>query len=358
VRAGPVRGRGWAALAVIGLLSAGCGLSLQSMPKIGGLGGPTYQLHATFSNVLNLPANAPVREGSALVGQVGSITTHDFKAYLVLNIRKDVRLPVGTAAQTRFDSPLGDDYIVLQVPAQSNGPWLTDGAVLAENQTSTAPSVEDTLAALSAVLNGGGINQLGVVISELNKTFHGNEPQIRGFLEQITTAVSSLSAHSQDIDIALTAIGNLNEQLSNGSGTITAGIDAIAPAVTVLANENNDLAQLNTNVSQLAAVANSIFSQSANSVVNDVNQLLPVLNQLSGVAQQLGPALADIASFEVNTPKIAPGNYLQVAITAGININSNPNSPTVSAGVNRPSGGSSGSGSASAVTSLLSGGLL
>jgi phospholipid/cholesterol/gamma-HCH transport system substrate-binding protein len=353
MRAGPVRGI--AALAAVGLLTAGCGLSLQSMPKIGGLGGATYQIHARFSNVLNLPANAPVREGSALVGQVGSITTHDFKADLVLNIRKNVRLPVGTTAQTRFDSPLGDDYVVLQVPAQSNGPWLAEGATLGEAQTSTAPSVEDTLAALSAVLNGGGINQLGVVINELNKTFHGNEPQIRGFLEQITTAVSSLSAHSGDIDIALIAIANLNTQLSAGSGTITAGIDAIAPAVTVLANENNDLTQLNTNVSQLAAVANSIFSQSAQSVVNDINQLLPVVNQLSGVAQQLGPALADIARFEATTPKIAPGNYLQVAITAGVNINSNPNAPTITAAANAAGPGS---GSARAVTSLLSGGLL
>jgi phospholipid/cholesterol/gamma-HCH transport system substrate-binding protein len=353
VRAGPVRGI--AALAAVGLLSAGCGLSLQSMPKIGGLGGPTYQLHATFSNVLNLPANAPVREGSALVGQVGSITTHDFKAFLVLNIRKDVRLPVGTTAQTRFDSPLGDDYVVLQVPAQSNGPWLADGAVLGEDQTSTAPSVEDTLAALSAVLNGGGINQLGVVISELNKTFRGNEPQIRGFLEQITTAVSSLSAHSQDIDIALTAIANLNAEFNAGRGTITTGIDAIAPAVTVLANENNDLARLNTNVSQLTAVANSIFSQSSQSVVNDVNQLLPVLNQLSSVAQQLGPALADIARFEATTPKIAPGNYLQVAVNVGININSSPNGPTTSAAANSRGPRSA---SARAVTTLLSGGLL
>jgi hypothetical protein len=35
--------------------------------------------------------------------------------------------------------------------------------------------------------------------------------------------------------LALAAIGNLNAQLNAGVGTITAGIDAIAPAVTVLA---------------------------------------------------------------------------------------------------------------------------
>jgi phospholipid/cholesterol/gamma-HCH transport system substrate-binding protein len=351
--------RGIAVLGVLGLVGTGCGLSLQSMPKIGGLGGPTYQLHATFANVLNLPANAPVREGSALVGQVGTISTRDFKANLILDIRKDVRLPVGTTAQVRFDSPLGDDYVVLQVPADTGtGPWLANGAVLPETQASTAPSVEDTLAALSAVLNGGGITQLQVVVSELNNTFHGHQPQIRAFLEQITTAVSSLSAHSQDVDLALAAIGKLNAQLNAGVGTITAGIDAIAPAVTVLANENNDLANLNSNVTQLTAVANSIFTQSASGLVNDVNQLLPVLNQLVGVAQQLGPALGDIARFEATTPKIAPGNYLQVAITANLNINPNPSAPTASAAAGAKLFGGAKSGTVGAITSLLAGGLL
>jgi len=44
-------------LAAAGLLSS-CGISLQSLPKIGGISGPTYKLTAYFTNVVNLPANA------------------------------------------------------------------------------------------------------------------------------------------------------------------------------------------------------------------------------------------------------------------------------------------------------------
>jgi phospholipid/cholesterol/gamma-HCH transport system substrate-binding protein len=303
----------------------GCSISLQSLPKPGTQSGPGYRLHATFANVLNLPINAQVREGSALIGQVASISTRDFQAQVVLNIHQGVRLPVGTAAQVRFDTPLGDEYVVVQVPPTSGeGPWLADGSVLDEQQTSTAPSVEDTLAALGTVLNGGGISQLQIIIDELNKTFDGNQPQIRALLEDITASTASLAAHATDIDQALASIGRLADVLNQGSGTITKAIDAIAPGVSVLAAENSDLDNLLTQLTSLTTVGNQVIAQTAQSSVNDAKELLPLLNQLVGVENQLGPDLADIAQFESTTPKVAPGNYLQVSVSASANLNSAP----------------------------------
>jgi phospholipid/cholesterol/gamma-HCH transport system substrate-binding protein len=307
------------------VLAAGCSISLQSLPKPGTENGAHYQVHATFANVLNLPINAQVREGSALIGQVGSITTHDFKAEVVLNIRKNVQLPVGTTAQVRFDTPLGDEYVVVQVPPGNNsGPVLTDGSVLDEKLTSTAPSVEDTLAALGTVLNGGGISQLQTIIDELNKTFDGNQPQIRALLEDITTSTASLAAHADDIDQALASFGRLADVLNQGSGTITGAIDAIAPGVSVLAAENSDLNSLLTQLTSVSTVANQVIAETSQNSINDTKQLLPLLNQLVGVENQLGPDLADIAQFEATTPKIAPGNYLQVSVSATAALNPAP----------------------------------
>lgn len=304
---------------------AGCSIGLQSLPKPGTQTGPAYRLHATFANVLNLPLNAQVREGSALIGQVGTISTTDFQAQVVLKIRQDVRLPVGTTAQVRFDTPLGDEYVIVQVPpVSSSGPWLADGSTLSEQQTSTAPSVEDTLAALGTVLNGGGINQLQTIIDELNKTFDGNQPQIRALLEDITTSTASLAGHAGDIDQALASFGRLADVLNTGGGTITRGIDAIAPGVSVLANENTDLSNLLTQLTSLSTVANQVISQTSQNSVNDAKQLVPLLNQLVSVENRLGPDLADIAQFEATTPKIAPGNYLQVSVSASANLNSAP----------------------------------
>jgi phospholipid/cholesterol/gamma-HCH transport system substrate-binding protein len=344
------------AVAALTALLGGCGFSLQSFPKIGGQGGPSYPIYAQFSNVLNLPANAQVRDGSAVIGTVTSISTHDFLADVTLAIRRGVRLPVGTTAQVRFDSPLGDLYILLTPPTTGHPASLPRGARLALASTSTAPSVEDTLTALGTVLNGGGINQLQTIVVELNKTFGGNQGQIRGLLSQLSVALKSLAAHTGDIDNAIAAVGKLAVELNDSRGTITTGIDAIAPAVTVLARENGDLHSLLTQLTRLSRATNAVIATSGQDSINDAHDLIPVINQLVGVERQVGPDLSDIATFEAMTPKIAPGDYLQLSVNLNADFNSNPvdadgPAATTTATTSRPARGSA------AITELLEAGL-
>ena len=351
------------------VLLGGCGVGvgLQSLPKFGTLSGPSYDLHAQFTNVLNLPVNAQVRDGSAIVGQVATITTSNFKADLVLKIRKAVLLPVGTTAQVRFDSPLGDEFVLLRPPATIGRPrWLTNGAVLPETDTSTAPSVEDTLAALAAVLNGGGLNQLQTIVTQLNLTFTGNQPELRSLISQLGTDFKSLEAHRGDLDNALSAIGNLTKQLNAGSAVITAGIDDIGPAAHVLARENTDLRNFLTQLTRLSSAADRIIRRSGSASVRDAKALLPVVNQLVGVETQLGPDLQNIADFESATSKVAPGNYLQVSVTLHLLLNGSPQTPTLNGGLVSstaggralPNGGGTGqSSNGAAVAALLESGL-
>ncbi|MGB7052059.1 MAG: MlaD family protein [Acidimicrobiales bacterium] len=297
----------------------GCALSLQSLPKVSGISAPTYPVYATFSNVLNLPDDAQVRIGAQVVGQVGAISTKDYQADLTLDIKRSVQLPDGTTAQVRFDDPLGDEYILLQAPptvsttADGDPPsqFLAAGAHIPETSTSTAPSVEDTLGALSLVLNGGGINQLQTIISQLNDTFNGNQVPIRSFLTTIDNGVSSLSGGRTAIDDALASISNLSNKLNGGRTTISNGVATLAPAIGVLASENNQISGLLTQLSNLGATGTQIAEQSGQNAVDDTHELLPVVQQLDSVSDQLAPDLNALARFEAETPKIAPGDYLQ-----------------------------------------------
>jgi phospholipid/cholesterol/gamma-HCH transport system substrate-binding protein len=340
-----------AGVATLTALLGGCGFSLQAMPKIGGQHGASYPIYAKFENVLNLPSEAQVRDGSAVIGSVTSISTHDFLADLTLAIRKGIRLPVGTTAQVRFDSPLGDEYVLLTPPNKPNGPWLQRDTTIGVASTSAAPSVEDTLTALGAVLNGGGINQLETIVSQLNDAFGGNQGQIKDLLGQLTVVLRSLSNHTDDIDDAIAAVGNLAAALNQGRDTITTGIDTIAPAVSVLAKENGDLHSLLTQLSRLSRVTDAVINKSGQASINDAHDLVPVINQLVGVEEQVGPDLGDIATFEKDTPKIAPGDYLQVGVTLHANFNSSPVTADETADVTKPATGST------AVAELLEAGL-
>jgi phospholipid/cholesterol/gamma-HCH transport system substrate-binding protein len=349
---------GVAALATAASLLAGCNVSLQSLPKFSGMSGPTYELHATFANVLNLPAEAQVRDGVAQIGQVSAITTHDFEAEVTLRIERRVRLPVGTRAVVQFDDPLGDEYVEMLPPTAGSAAagYLHDGQTLGPASTGSAPSIADTLAALSTVLNGGGINQLHTIVSELNATFGGNQGHLRDLLSRIEQAFGSLAAHRPDLDAALAALANLARSLNAGTPAIVEGIDALAPAVQVLAGQNTELRRLLTNVNQLATVASDVAAATSQQAINDVHDLLPVVDQLIGVDRRIGPALADIATFEHLTPKIAPGDSLQVSLHATAILSAAAAGEVSAATIQRAASGADGPSSA-AVVALLEGAL-
>jgi virulence factor Mce-like protein len=352
------RGAAAVVTAALACSAAGCGVSLQQLPKIGSIGGPTYPLHAEFADVLNLPANAEVHQGTQVIGQVGTIAVRDFQADVELKIRRGVELPIGTTAEVRFDNPLGEEYVLLRPPSQPSARYLAPGSTISPAQTDTAPSVEDTLGALATVLNGGGVGQLGIIIHELNQTFAGNQPEIRDLLSNVDAAVTALAKNSASVDGALAALGNLFRQFNRGDTTIVTGINSIGPAIKILADENGQFSQLVQGLGQLSSIGNAVIQQSGQNSVQAVQALVPVVDQIVAVESRLGPDLADLSKFEVETPKVAPGNYLQASVTANVNLNSNPTSVTAAdaaaAAAAVPAGPVTG---ARAVAALLEGGV-
>ena len=311
-----------AGLTAVALVASSCGLSLQSLPKIGGVSGPTYAVTATFANVVNLPAHAEVRTGAFSIGYVSSIKAEEFQAVVTMRIKQKVKLPVGTTAAIHFDTPLGEDFVLLQPPesAPAGAQLLAQGSHIPETDTQTAPSVEDAFGALGALLNGGGIDQLQTIITQTNLALDGNQQKIRSLLESLNSTVTSFAQNSSSIDNALNAIAALSKTLNDGRDTISNGIATIGPAVAVLGQENQDLAGMLTQLDRLSSAANNIIDASARGTVQTVRALQPLLGQLISVQQQLGPALDAVDTFERNTPRITPGDYVQLAINATVDV--------------------------------------
>jgi phospholipid/cholesterol/gamma-HCH transport system substrate-binding protein len=346
------------ALACSTVLSA-CGLSFQALPKPGGVGGASYALRAQFANVLNLPIQARVLIGADVVGDVSAISTSNYQANLVLSIRRSIRLPVGTTAQILFNTPLGDDFIQLTEPqATSTTRYLANNDLLSEADTSSAPSIADTLAAVGTLLNGGGLSQLKTVIDQLNLALSGHQNDVRAVLSDLDEVASSLSGNLGSIDNALTGVNQLSSDLAKGDSAISASLDTLGPAVGVLNNENSDFLALLTSLNQFAPVASSFLEASGQQTVATIQQLDAVINQLVSVEGQLGPMLSDLETFEVRTPKIAPGSYLQLSLIGTAVLQNTPLvglPPIPGLTTLRPS--ARGESGAAAVSSLLQAGL-
>jgi phospholipid/cholesterol/gamma-HCH transport system substrate-binding protein len=301
----------------------GCQFNLQGLPSPGGgPPGDSYKLTAVFADVLNLPQRAQVKLDGVVVGQVTTIRLDHYRGVVDMAIARNIQLPAGTTAEIRFTTPLGEDYISLSKPAQSSGPTLADGATLGETSTSSAPTIEDTFALLSAVLNGGGLDQLRTIIVELNKAIGGHEPQYRDLLDQLGRLVGALNGRSGDIDRTLDALNSLSAELNGQSTVIAQGLQTIAPALQVLASQAGEFDQLLIHLGRLGSVGSRVIDQSRDAVIADVKELGPVVDSLVGIRGQLGGILDALAAFGPAAAAVAPGDYLQVAAVADAQLSS------------------------------------
>lgn len=295
------------------LTLGGCGLSLQSLPQIGGSGGGGYTIHAVFSTVASLAPNAKVRDGDAVVGRVSAIHARNFQAVVDMSIQKGLVLPVGTTAEARFSTPLGDEYIALTVPS---GPLasrsrLAPGATLDEAQTHAAPTVADTLAALATVLYGSGLGQAKTITTELNQILGGRGPEFQKLLSDVNVTVTSLAGNDSGIDTALASLGKISAQLNGGTGSLVAALDTLPQAAQTIDANNTALAQLLTSINQLTPATLAVISHSGANLVQDSRQLAPVAAQLATIQGQVGTDLADLQRVIADVGKTAPAGYVQ-----------------------------------------------
>ena len=112
---------------------------------------------------------------------------------------------------------------------------LPDGATIPLNRSSTYPSTEQTLASLAAVVNGGGLGQIGDMIHSFNDAFTGarrTSAQLLGTPRRLRRRCSMTSA--TDIIATLTELNRLADRLAGQKSVITEALQQIPPALDVL----------------------------------------------------------------------------------------------------------------------------
>lgn len=317
-----------AALAAAGVLSVSActppGLDSLPLPAPN-MGSKSYQLTARFANALNLPAKAKVRLGGADVGEVESMEAVDYVAVVQLRIREGVRLPVGTTAQLRTATPLGDVFVAVTPPAKVTGQLLKDGGTLDLDNTSSAATVEGVLASAAVLVNGGVIRNLTHVVNGLGKSSGGNGSNGIVFgeiVKQSDQLMGTLNGRSSQIQNSLDRTSQLAATLSAREKTINDLLEAGAPALKAVdPDQVGDLADTAGHISDQLAKFPSIQGTDSRSMIADfnsiargfndiavspdtslvaLNRLLPVL-----VKANAGSALA----VDVNMAKLALGNW-------------------------------------------------
>jgi phospholipid/cholesterol/gamma-HCH transport system substrate-binding protein len=281
---------------VVSVLS-GCGFHGANSFKLPGTkgGGPgSYTVQAQMPDVQNLQQNSRVRVNDVTVGTVTNIELQSWHAVVTMTINGDVDLPANATATLGQTSLLGSVHLELAppagVPAQGK---LKAGSLIPLTSAGAYPSTERTLAAVSLLVNGGGLGQIQDIIKSLSTAFTGREQDLRSLLGQLDKFVGYLNDQKGDIIAATDSLNNLVGQFADQKPVIDKALKTLPGALTVLKDERNNLADALGELSKFGALAADSVNKTKSNLVKELTDLGPVLQSLADA----GPALTRSLGF-------------------------------------------------------------
>jgi phospholipid/cholesterol/gamma-HCH transport system substrate-binding protein len=306
------------------LLSACQGAYDLPLPGGKAMDGKGYQVTAEFSDVLDLVPQSAVKVNDVTVGRVQRITVHGWTASVTLHVDDSVHLPANATAQLQQTSLLGEKYVELSPPTGvAPQGRLANGAVIPLASTGRDPQVEDVLGALSLLLNGGGVAQLKIITTELNKATHGNESSIRDLISQLNTFVGGLDAQRSQIVKALDAVDRLSARLDAQKADLVTALDHLPAGLKLLADQRAQLTAMLASLDRLGAVGTRVITASKADTVADLTALRPTLTQLTKAGDDLPNSLRLLLTFpfpDNAATGAIKGDYANLHATLDLNV--------------------------------------
>ncbi|HUO39855.1 MAG TPA: MCE family protein [Mycobacterium sp.] len=291
-----------ALLAVLVFVSvSGCwwrGLNSLPLPGTGGSGPGSFTVRAQLPEVANLKQNSRVRVGDAVVGTVTKIERQGWHALVTMQLGGDVNLPANATAKLGQTSLLGSMHVELAPPARVPPEGkLREGSLIPLPSASAYPSTEQTLAAVSLLLNGGAIGQIQDITRELTTAFNGREQDLRSLIEELAKFVSHLNDQTGDIIAATESLNNLASQFADQEPVIDRALKTIPEALAVLKDERANLADAVDRLGKFGAVTTRAVNQTKDNLVAELNQLGPVLESLANAGPALTRSLSVLSTY-------------------------------------------------------------
>ena len=310
-----------AALACCAVVLAGCGewrgVNGLPLPGTKGEGANSFQIRIQMPNVTGIQPNSRVRVADVNVGTITHIDLEGWHAVVTVSLNGAVQLPENAIAKIGQTSLLGSQHIELSAPTGEPAVGrLHNGDVIPLNRAGQYPTTEQTLSALSVVLNGGGIGRLQQIDTELNAALSGRETSVRDFIGQLSTFTASLDKQKQDIVAAMAGLDHLAGTVSRQDETLSHALDAIPPALAVLNTERDKLIQAVTTIGDFSGKADNVVAASRDDVMSNLQNLEPALRALGDAGRNLTRSMGIYATYpwpERNLDKWIRGDYANLS---------------------------------------------
>jgi phospholipid/cholesterol/gamma-HCH transport system substrate-binding protein len=287
------------ALCVTGL--AGCGWrGMNSIPLPGTKGGGpgSYTIQAQLPDVDTIEQNSRVRVGDVTVGTVTKIERQGWNALLTMRVQGDVDLPANATATIGQTSLLGSLHVELAAPKDvAPEGKLHDGSLIRLASGGAYPSTEQTLAAVSLLLNGGGIGQIQDITKALSTAFAGRENDLRSLIEQLDTFIGQLNDQTADIIAATDSLNKLVGQFADQKPVVDKALTAIPDGLAVLKDQRNNLADALDQLGKFSALVADSTNQTKDNLIHELKDLGPVLQSVADAGRSVTKALSFYTAY-------------------------------------------------------------
>ena len=300
---------GLAALALTAVGVSGCGWrGLNSLPLPGTEGGGpgSYQIQAQLPDVNNIEPNSRVRVGDVNVGNVTRVERQGWHALVTMRINGGVELPANATAKMGQTSLLGSQHIELAPPTgEAPQGRLHDGSLIPLQNGGAYPTTEQALAAISLLLNGGGVGQLQDVVETFSTALRGREHDLRSLIEQLDLFVRYVNDQTDDIIDATDSLNRVVGTFAAQKPVVDRALRTIPDALAVLRDERENLSEAIDQLGKFSAITADSVNKTKESLVAELKDLAPVLRS----AANAGPALTRSLSLLATYPW--PNEYIE-----------------------------------------------
>jgi phospholipid/cholesterol/gamma-HCH transport system substrate-binding protein len=284
--------------------SSGCdlkdwqGLNSLPLPGTSGNGPGSFTIQAEMPDINNIQPNSRVRVGDATVGHITKIELQGWHALVTMRLNGDVMMPANSTAKIGLTSILGSQHIELSPPTDAPAEGrLREGSLIPLSHSGSYPTVEQTLAAVSMVLNGGGLGQVQDITEAFSTAFRGREQDLRSMISELDRFAANFNDQTDDIIAATESLNKVAGTFAASQPVLDKALKTVPEALAVLNNERENLAEAADALGKFGQRVVSTVDQSKANLVKELKEIGPVLESLANAGPAMTRALSLILTF-------------------------------------------------------------
>jgi phospholipid/cholesterol/gamma-HCH transport system substrate-binding protein len=293
------------------LTVTGCafqGVNSLPLPGTVGRGGDAAVYHVELANIGTLESNSPVLIDDVVVGSVGKMTLNGWHVNLDVSLKPEVVVPANAVATVGQTSLLGSMHVALDPPpGQPPTGRLKPGSTIGLDRSSTYPSTERTLSSLAAVVNGGGLGQIGDIVHNFNDALAGRQDAVRDLITRLDTFVGTLYQQRDNIISTIDELNRFSATLGGQQEVLTRALNKIPPALDVLIKERPRLTTALEHLGTFSETVSGVIGDTQTDLVTNLQNLEPTLKALADVGPEIDTALAYLPTFPLTQNLIDRG---------------------------------------------------